>query len=167
MKFNKIISNQIILNQIISKARKNEFVQAEEKNTMRILALLTELGELANEVQSFKYWKNSKKIEREEMMEEYADGLHFLVSLALIEKQDNWDDVEIMPIVKFQDINEQFIYMFELVVNLKKNSSLDLVFEAIGAYLGIAHLLGMNDEDIQSSYDKKNKKNIERIKNNY
>ncbi|MBN3377639.1 hypothetical protein CF088_05395 [Clostridium botulinum] len=45
------------------------------------LALLVELGELANEVQSFKHWKQHKEINRENVLEEFADCLHLALSL--------------------------------------------------------------------------------------
>ena len=44
------------------------------------LSLLVELGELANEWKGFKYWKKDKKINREKLLDEFADCLHFALS---------------------------------------------------------------------------------------
>ena len=47
----------------------------------RILALFTEVGEFANETESFKYWKENKKDNREKQLEEYLDILFFYLSI--------------------------------------------------------------------------------------
>ena len=46
------------------------------------VALLVELAELANEAQFFKFWKQNKHIDKKKILEEYADCLHFALSLA-------------------------------------------------------------------------------------
>jgi dimeric dUTPase (all-alpha-NTP-PPase superfamily) len=61
---------------ILERARMRGYPLLEIK-----LALLTELGELANEVQSFKYWKQHKNVNREKVLEEWADCFHFALSL--------------------------------------------------------------------------------------
>ena len=45
------------------------------------LALLVELGELANEWMGFKYWKKHKEVNRKKLLDEFADCLHFALSL--------------------------------------------------------------------------------------
>jgi dimeric dUTPase (all-alpha-NTP-PPase superfamily) len=50
------------------------------------LALLVELAELANEVRSFKFWSNKSSSERNVIVEEYVDGIHFLTSMCIREK---------------------------------------------------------------------------------
>lgn len=46
------------------------------------LAIISELAELLNEV-NFKWWKNPKEIDREAVVEEIVDILHFFVSMCL------------------------------------------------------------------------------------
>lgn len=53
-----------------------------------VLALQVELAELANEWQGFKHWKANPK-PKPKLLEEYADGLHFFLSLAI---QKGWED---------------------------------------------------------------------------
>lgn len=48
-----------------------------------MLALLVEIGELANETRCFKYWSNKPASEREVILEEYVDGLHFILSIGI------------------------------------------------------------------------------------
>ena len=48
----------------------------------KMLALLVEIGELANETRCFKYWSNKPASEREVILEEYG-GLHFILSIGI------------------------------------------------------------------------------------
>ena len=49
----------------------------------RLLALIVELGEFANETRAFKYWSNKPSSSKEVIIEEYSDGLNFLISLGI------------------------------------------------------------------------------------
>ena len=49
----------------------------------KLLALLVEVGELANETRCFKFWSSKPKAADETILEEYVDGLHFILSLGL------------------------------------------------------------------------------------
>ena len=159
MNFSKIKSQQLLLDQAIKEAHNIDHQPWVEM----IIALYTEVAEFANEVQSFKYWKKSKKVDRDLMLEEYADGLHFLMSFGI---EKNISD-EIEPIIISQDVNHQILSMFSEIHLLKDNDSRDQIERLIGIYLGIASLLKISDQDIENAYLSKNKKNFLRIKNNY
>jgi len=47
----------------------------------RIIALFTEVGEFANATRCFKYWSNKPQESRERLLDEYADILHFVLSI--------------------------------------------------------------------------------------
>lgn len=47
------------------------------------LAIVAELGEMLDATGSWKWWKNPKPIDRENLKEELVDILHFFVSLCL------------------------------------------------------------------------------------
>src|SRR5690606_36397479 len=49
----------------------------------RLLALQVEVGELANETRCFKYWSLKPPAERAVILEEYVDGIHFILSIGL------------------------------------------------------------------------------------
>ena len=61
----------------------NHDVTYESTRERRTLALFVEIGELANSTRCFKYWSNKGSEEMSRVMDEYADGLHFLVSLGI------------------------------------------------------------------------------------
>lgn len=128
-----------------------------------LLALYVEIGELANEIQSFKYWKKNKRIDLNLIKEEYADGLHFLMSFGI----SNNIRTEIEPVIYSDDLNKQFLKLFSLLNKFQENNSTKLIEEIIGIYLGIAKLLSLSDLEIEEAYLRKNEINFLRIKNNY
>ena len=57
-------------------------LQSENLVERKILALLVELGELANETRCFKFWSLKGPADQETILMEYVDGIHFILSLA-------------------------------------------------------------------------------------
>src|SRR5690625_4057324 len=49
----------------------------------KYLALLVEIGELANETRSFKFCSTKPPSADEVILEEYVDGIHFILSLGI------------------------------------------------------------------------------------
>jgi dimeric dUTPase (all-alpha-NTP-PPase superfamily) len=49
----------------------------------KMVAFFVELGEFINEERSFKYWSRKKTNNRHKVIEEYIDGLHFILSIGL------------------------------------------------------------------------------------
>jgi dimeric dUTPase (all-alpha-NTP-PPase superfamily) len=47
----------------------------------RLLALQVEVSELANATRCFKYWSTKESEPKERLLDEYADVLHFVLSL--------------------------------------------------------------------------------------
>ena len=85
----KIVLTQKTLELLQEKQKKLDiFIHQQNKldlqNTfyLRKIALFVEIGEVANELKSFKYWKKDKKVNLEKAQEELIDCLHFFLSLA-------------------------------------------------------------------------------------
>lgn len=57
-------------------------IEFEEWIQKEVLAMISELSELLNEV-NFKWWKNKKDINMEAVQEELVDILHFFVSMCI------------------------------------------------------------------------------------
>ena len=57
--------------------------------------------------------------------------------------------------------------MFKSIYKLSKKISRRNITKCIAIYIGIAKILNISDDLIIESYMLKNKKNFERIKNNY
>lgn len=131
------------------------------------LALYVELGELANEWQEFKYWKEDKNSKRDKMLEEYADCLHFCLSI------ENYHYIQLDN----SSIQEQYIEYYKkipyLLDILKIDEPIDLFLKmytveySLLTLLQLGLALGFSKEEIQKSYNAKHKINYERLKNNY
>jgi dimeric dUTPase (all-alpha-NTP-PPase superfamily) len=61
----------------------------------KVLALLVELGELANETRCFKFWSHKPASEKAVVLEEFSDGIHFLLSIGL---ENGIEELNIAPI---------------------------------------------------------------------
>lgn len=81
----------------------------------RLLALLVELHELANETKCFKFWANRPTGNRDKVLLEYADVLHFILSI-FCERDEGMDGIGIRSDLDVED--EDFISsaFLELVV---------------------------------------------------
>ena len=70
--------------------------EGEDRLGKKILALLVEIGELANETRCFKFWSNKGPSDKNVILEEAADVLHFLLSIGN-DIGANEDDIIIIP----------------------------------------------------------------------
>lgn len=130
-----------------------------------VLALMVELGEFANEYAPFKYWKNNIEIDRELLLEEYVDGIHFLASLAHTVGLDG--ELVLTPKIVNHDLSKQLLETFKSFTVLIDNLNEQNVVKAFETYLGNAELLDITQVEINEYYLKKNKINHQRIENNY
>ncbi|QSF13782.1 dUTP diphosphatase [Mycoplasma sp. Mirounga ES2805-ORL] len=129
----------------------------------RLLALLVEVGEFANEIQTFKYWKKHKNVDMKKVSEEFADVMHFQTSLAY--RLGASEIIE--PLILDEDINLQLIKYYRLIVNLMEDLSKEKIEEVLSVSIALAHMVGIDDQQIFDNYEAKNKINYERIRNNY
>ncbi len=137
-------------------------ISQKEVSNKKVLALLVEISEFANELSTFKYWKKNKNWNHENILLEYADCMHFFTSF-YVQLKINKD---IKPII-MDDVNEMFLELFKKVSLLKDNINEKSLDDAFAIYLGIAQKIGLNWEEVERYYIKKNKINFERIQNNY
>ena len=80
LNFNYLFSLQRELDNRIVQEHELEGQNLFEK---KLLALMVEVGELANETRCFKYWSKKAPSPKETILEEYVDGIHFILSLGL------------------------------------------------------------------------------------
>lgn len=160
MNLTEIFEMQAALDQSIMEAHK---VAKRDVRTKRIVALLVEISEFANEYAPFKYWKKNKKINMDFVLEEFVDGIHFLTSLALEVKLDP----NIKAIIQSENQTEQLAATFEAVIALNTDFTKEKLLLAYGLYLGNAQLLKISEKQVLKHYIAKNKINYQRILNNY
>lgn len=174
----------------------NHYLQGEDLYNSKKLALLVELGELANEIRFFKFWSIDKKPRTETicsfckggkyvtddlmchmclgtgidesknpMLEEYVDGIHFILSLGL----DRYTKTELKDILQqseplhYTNLEDQFISLFyEISSNMYSRWELIIRY-----YLGLGKLLDFTINDIVQAYYAKNKINFKRQDQQY
>lgn len=81
-KLETIFQMQAALDQDIVKRRQLQHFTATEWIQKDVLAILSELGELLDEV-NFKWWKNPKELDMPAIREEMVDILHFFISMCI------------------------------------------------------------------------------------
>lgn len=59
-------------------------ITEQELLNCRLVALFTEVGEFANEISSFKYWKKNHEYNRIKELDEYVDILFFWMSIGIL-----------------------------------------------------------------------------------
>ncbi|WP_338984049.1 dUTP diphosphatase [Spiroplasma endosymbiont of Othius punctulatus] len=138
-------------------------VNDDVKKKKRI-AFMVELFEFINEEKSFKYWSNKRNINQNDLIEEFIDGIHFIISIGndlsfnFNDHKDNYfknniDDCIIDIIEKFNTFNKK----------------LDTITydEMLTSFLNIGFNLNFQTDEILKIYNEKNKKNFERQDNGY
>ena len=140
---------------------------AEYPFKMAITAYRVELGELLQEWKQFKYWKMNKgEVQRDEMLKEWADCMHFALSL----------DYNNYPLYYTEHYNEILINHLEKFIKNIETWDIYLILNScfyagkvkiLENTLKLGLKLGYTLEELEQAYWKKNKINWERIKNNY
>lgn len=139
-------------------------ISYQSTRNQRILALYTELGELANTTRCFKFWSNKGKMEDDVILDEYADGLHFFLSLG-IDIGYTPDEVEIDK--SKLDLTNQFLLVYHLLDQFDEDNNNILYIEAFKSYLALLYVLGYDKKKMKEAYIKKLAVNHDRQENNY
>lgn len=162
MKFNldEISKIQKSLDDYINK--KNN-VTSDDIFKRKQIAFLVELGEFTNEVRSFKWWSKRSASSKDILLEEYVDGLHFIISLGLDMKNKNWK----YNVKKHDDTNSTVLKTYKSMMDFEKNPKLKSWNVVMNSFLDIATTMDFKPDEIYDFYRKKNKINIERQKQDY
>ncbi len=139
-----------------------------EQDTIRdrILALMVEIGELANETRCFKYWSLKPMSRRSVILEEYVDGIHFIVSLGNTIGH-NFSDESFKVDATCSDPTQAFIKVFERITNFANDIHVSNFTSLWNEYLGLGKLLGFSANDIYEAYKQKNEVNHDRQDSGY
>lgn len=151
----KELDNYIEINHHL--AGKNFF---EEK----YLALLVEIGELANETRCFKFWSTKPGSEKSIILAEYVDGLHFILSLGL-EIGCQYEPVPFQE--SFHSETEQFTLVYEKCTSFKHTPSGKNYEEMVESYLQLGSVLGFDENEVEEAYFQKHEINYERQNQGY
>ena len=131
----------------------------------RLLALLIELGEMINETKCFKFWSLKPSSDKAIILEEYGDGLHFLLSLG-IDLQDD-ETFKKTSVSSDLSLSELALNTYQAIVKMITNFDFDAFNMAFVAFLCLGDKLGYSSDDIRTYYFKKNMINHQRQDNHY
>jgi dimeric dUTPase (all-alpha-NTP-PPase superfamily) len=136
-------------------------------NEKKILALMVELGELANETRCFKFWSLKSPSARETILEEYVDGIHFILSIGLEGGFENTMIEGTAEQKQDRDLTALFLTLYENINRYRIKKSVETYVEMFSQYLILGEALGFSSQDIENAYYEKNKVNYTRQKEGY
>jgi dimeric dUTPase (all-alpha-NTP-PPase superfamily) len=156
-----MLAEQAKLDAHIQQQHQVSYASTREK---RLLALLVEVGEMINETKTFKFWSKKPSAEKPIILDEYADGLHFLLSLS-IEVQSSQHHYEIAHLSK--TLTQATIDVFQAISDLSKAFTVKALEKSFQSYINLIPLLGFTSEEVVEAYFKKLGVNYTRQKNAY
>ncbi|MBY0099050.1 dUTP diphosphatase [Mesobacillus maritimus] len=140
-------------------------LKEEDLFDRKMLALLVELGELANETRSFKFWSLKPASDKEVILEEFVDGVHFILSLGLESgfryKGDQYEKTH------ESSVTEQFLKIYGTIHEFRTNKTSQVYTKLFRDYLDLADMLGFTENEIEQAYIEKNEVNYERQQKGY
>lgn len=146
--------------------------EGEDRLAKKILALQVEIAELANELpEVFKFWSH-KKNNREKVLEEFCDVLHFLLSVGLEITEPDILDLKRLNLTKADNITERFLWLMSDVTELYNSlcndgfSKFDYEFLLL-RFIHLGEMLGFTWEEVEQAYMKKNEENHSRQERGY
>lgn len=148
-----------------SKIEEQHGLKKEELFDRKVLALQVEIGELANETRCFKFWSLKPSSPKEVILEEYVDGLHFILSLGLTLNYSM--DIETEASAKMGSVTEQFLVVYQLISQFRESRDEDTYQILFASFIHLGELLHFEWKEIEQAYYKKNEVNHERQQTGY
>ena len=173
MDLNKLYEKQAELDKHILE-KHNIKMSKEELLDNTTLALLVELGELANTTRCFKHWSTKGSMAKDIILDELADVWHFYLSIG------NQISKFLTPLTIIEThhlLGKPDYNMIDTFLGIYNNTSV-LVYgdpkgrgKTYGAtgllLLHLADLLGFTDKEVEQAYLKKHEENYKRQREGY
>lgn len=136
----------------------------EGTRVRRYLAFQVELNELANATRCFKFWSLKPSEEKARLVDEFADGIHFILSIGI----DHEFVVESIDLIDLDvDLTTAFLICNAVFSTFITDPNFENYIEALTYFFSISKLLGFSVEDIRNGYFLKLGVNYQRQDNNY
>lgn len=133
----------------------------EDRLLKKKIALLVEIGEMANEWRGFKFWTH-KQMNRQKTLEEFVDGIHFFLSLG----NEMELKLERINLFKHKTTLECLLDVYETVTTINHGQEYQYHL-AFSRFLQLGELMGFTEEEIEHAYYAKNQLNHARQENAY
>ncbi len=161
MDISELLEKQAALDATIAA---NHNVSYASTRSRRIMALIVEIGELANATRCFKYWSNKGPEPDEIVLDEYADGLHFFLSLGVDIKTSK---TSYNKTKHHDNLTDQFHEVYHRIDQFYKKQDDKSYIKAFQSFLNLLPLLGYKWNDLKKAYYKKLGVNYVRQETNY
>lgn len=151
--------------QLDDRIKEEHNLMGKELINEKILAFQVELGELANETRCFKFWSLKPASEKEVILEEYVDGVHFLLSIGL--------ELQMFSLsarnskIENRSLTKQFMVLFQVSSQLGNSKKIELFEELFQQYMHLGKLLNYTADEIEIAYIGKNELNHQRQNEGY
>lgn len=141
-----------------------------------ILALLVEVGELANTTRCFKHWSKKGMMEKDIVLDELADVWHFYLSignqlgveLTLDKMFMHYEVLEVMDTDLSDNFLMTYIVIGDLADNIYDKSEAKEIYLKLGTFLvGLYGRLEFSDSEVTEGYLKKHEENYRRQREGY
>jgi dimeric dUTPase (all-alpha-NTP-PPase superfamily) len=177
----KHIPELLALQNLLDEKIRKEKGIVGDTSQKKVIAFKVEFGELLNEHKGFKFWKENpqprRKAERKQltegldsfdnyecayewvpydpMLEEYVDGIHFILSIGLERKYSRFIHALFeMP----KDVPSSIHDLSEDIFN-NRIASAGQWLQLLEDYLMLGYKLGFTDKQVRDAYVEKNKEN--------
>ncbi len=152
--------------QLDERIEREHGLEEESLFERKVLALFVELGELANETRCFKFWSRKPASSKDVVLEEYVDGIHFILSLG-IEKNLHLESYNIEFPTDKRELVSEFMKIYAVVHDFSENPKRETYHKLVLAYLTLGQALEFTFEEIEQAYLQKNNINHERQNRGY
>ena len=162
----KIVLDELFIAQgkLDATIAENHGISYKTTRHRRLMACLVEIGELANATRCFKYWSNKGPEADDIVLDEYADGLHFFLSLGI----DIGTSKRSYNITKHEyNLTDQFLMVYHRLDEFRKKQDDSSYIKAFQAFLNLLPLLGYKWKQLEAAYYKKLGVNYNRQETNY
>lgn len=163
MDWNKLYDMQAKLDKYIED---NHRIGKQGVFSKRLLALFVELGELANETRCFKFWSTKQPSQKDVILEEYVDVLHFMLSLGL-DTGLRYNPARTVKLTTNKDTTTLFLELYQICTSFGDNPDLEKYNNMLDTYLILGKALHFPEEEIEGMYFKKNDTNYQRQDEGY
>lgn len=153
---------------------KNKGVDYPRTSNKRLLSLVVELSELSNETKVFKFW-SEKEWDEAKVLSEYADVMHFILSI-FQERSFSLDGIQVKePVVKKDKefLTDYFLMLHKQLgdtICLECSSCCDVQSEMrtwVQKFIDLASYLGFTWDQVMRSFLEKRNVNWERQRTGY
>ena len=159
--FKDLFKQQAVLDKEIQQIHKVTYSSTRKK---RFLAFLVELGEFSNATRCFKFWSNKADEGKERIIDEYVDGLHFILSIGL----DFGYEFDTISVEKpSESLTDEIVDSYKDFMFFVEDPQFDKYIKAFTTFLGVFILLGYDEKELVEGYYKKLKINHIRQETNY